>query len=295
MRLFLTHVDTPYRMYREGLAFSDTRLMLSAWDMLDGTHVSAICALWCDHRLDDHAAWRENRLMRVDAKCKLRGTSLSYTFSLEDARLLGDAPTKRLSELYDDGVRFITPMWRGVNRLGGAFDTSVGLTDYGRAVIASAMEMGILIDLSHASDESACEILTLAKHYRRAVCATHSNFRSVTPHPRNLTDKIAVGIAESGGFIGLCLVPEHVGGEQDINALIAMYVHGQTMGLGDILTIGSDFDGTDRLISPLEHASDLRLVMDAMLDGGFSKDEIEGLFCENALRIISHHFPCLFP
>ncbi len=294
MRLYLTHVDTPYRMYRENLDFSDRRLMLCASDADVFDPLFAVCAFWCDRRLEDEAAWQENRRMRVDAKCKLHHSCITCLFSVEDARLLGEKPLTRLNELYDDGVRLLTPMWQGVNRLGGAHDTNVGLTTYGKRVICAAMEMGMLIDLSHASDESAEDIFALASHYHMPVCATHSNFRGITPHTRNLSDTHARKIAESGGFIGLCLVPSHVGGTRDLTALIHMYEHGCSLGLGDCMALGSDFDGTDELITPLTCAADLSLLADAMAQTGYTPSDIEKLFYLNAAEFFSRRFPLFF-
>ncbi len=289
MKMYLTHVDTPYRMLREDLPFTDDRLMLSYDDLPAFTSLRAVCALWCDHRLTDEEGWQENRHMRAHMKGQfpLRDPILS----IEDARILGDLPLTRLSELWDDGVRIITPMWRGCNRLGGGYDTDEGLTAYGRNALCAAMERGMLPDISHASDRSAVEILRLAKGYRIPVLATHSNLRAVCPHPRNLTDPIAVGVAESGGMIGLSLVPAHVGGDEDVPSLLRHYRYAKTLGILDALCLGTDLDGTDTLISPLSHARDLILISDAMLCDGCSEEEIDAFCYTHAARLLDGRFP----
>ncbi len=291
MRLFLTHVDTPYRMYRENLSFRDPHLMLSEKDTSQN-EIRAICAFWCDKHLSDEHGWRENRMMRAHIKGKM--TSLSATYAIEDARILGDRPLTRLRELYDDGVRILTPHWQGVNRLGGAHDTDIGLTSYGRQVLSAAMEMGMVIDLSHASDNSARETLSLAKYYHAPVIASHSNFRMVTPHTRNLTDEIAYGICESGGIIGLCLVPAHVGLTRDLNGLCMHIAYAQRLGLLNALSLGTDFDGTEELISPLKHAADLTLLSDILRAHDMSDELIDSVFFSNAARVFDRRFPCLF-
>ncbi len=290
MHLFLTHIDTPYRMYREALPFCDHRLMLSRNDLTAFDSVRAVCALWCDHRLTDEEGWRENRAMRASIKGSM--APLKYLLSVEDARILGETPLARLGELWDDGVRVITPMWRGVNRLGGAYDTSVGLTSYGRGVLAAAMERGFLLDISHASDESARNILELASRYRTPVLATHSNFRAVCPHPRNLSDDIADAVAACGGLIGISLVPDHVGGKRDIPSLLTHLRYAYTRGLGETLCLGTDLDGTDSLIAPLTSAKDLVLLADAMCDENISIQEVHALFFTRAQHFFNHRFPC---
>ncbi len=290
MRLFLTHVDTPYRIYHEGLPFDDCRLMLSASDLNAFDEVHAVTAFWCDKRLTDEEGWRENRRMRAHAKGIF---PFSHISAVEDARILADSPLVRLSELYDDGVRVIAPFWQGVNRFGGAHDTDIGLSSYGRHVLSSAMEMGMVIDLSHASDRSARDILCLARTFHAPVMASHSNFRSVASHTRNLPDDIAVGIAESGGVIGLCLVPAHVGMTRDIPALQAHIAHARSIGIHAALCIGSDFDGTDTLIPPMTSCKHLFLLADAMRTAGDEDSLIDHLFYQTAQNFFARCFPCL--
>ncbi len=293
MRLFLTHIDTPYRMLHETLPFSDPHLMVSACDIPFFDEVRAVLAFWCNKHLSDEDGWQENRAMRMKAK-EINTPHFSYTRGIEDARILGSSPLRRLAELYDDGVRFLTPMWQGENRLGGGYDTESGLTAYGKRILSAAMEMEIIPDISHASDQSAREILQLAKIYRTPVCASHSNFFSVTPHPRNLSDRLATAVAESGGFVGLSLVPSHVGHSRDIAALLLHIDHAYALGVHEALTLGGYLDGTDELIAPLKTAKDLLCVSDAMKHVGYTDMDISALFYDHAARICDRRFPCLF-
>ncbi len=294
MRLFLTHVDTPYRMHSERMSFSDPRLMLSASDLAAYDEVTAICAYWCDHRLSDEEGWQNNLDMRADAKEKLAGSGLRHFYSVEDARIVGGDPLLRLKELYEAGVRVLTPMWYGVNRLGGAFNTDVGLTDDGRYILSAAMEMGIVPDISHANETSAGEILTLAKAYHTPVLATHSCFHALSPHPRNLSDRVALRVAESGGMIGLCLLPEHVGMNMDLAALLAHYKHAEQLGIVSSVCLGTDLDGTDTLVTPLKNASDLRLFADYMRENGYDDIRIDDLFYNIAHSFFSRRYPEFF-
>lgn len=87
-----------------------------------------------------------------------------------------------------------------------------GLTDFGRAVIREMNALGIVIDVSHASEQTVRDVLRESQH---PIVASHSNVRALSPIQRNLTDDIIRGIANSGGVIGLHVSSAFV----DINCL----------------------------------------------------------------------------
>ncbi len=79
-----------------------------------------------------------------------------------------------------------------------------GLSPFGREVVAEMNRLGMLIDVSHISDDSFWDVL---KYSKAPVVATHSCCRALCDHPRNLTDKMIVALAEKGGVIQINFYP----------------------------------------------------------------------------------------
>jgi len=118
-----------------------------------------------------------------------------------------DSDPANVEYFYNEGVRLITiaheapagwcANWKEQ-------DTGVpGLTDLGRQIIAEMNRLGVIIDLSHSSDNTVDEVLKIAS---APVIASHSCARSLCNHRRNLTDNQIKAIAASGGLIGVTFV-----------------------------------------------------------------------------------------
>lgn len=75
-----------------------------------------------------------------------------------------------------------------------------GLTKQGIAIVQRMEELGMIIDVSHGSDQLVRDVLTYTK---KPFVASHSNARSIHNHPRNLPDELIAGIALRGGVIGI--------------------------------------------------------------------------------------------
>ncbi len=73
-----------------------------------------------------------------------------------------------------------------------------GMTDFGRRVVRRANELGIMVDISHASDNCVRDALEVSK---APLLASHSGARAVIDHPRNLPDDLLRAIAAKGGVI----------------------------------------------------------------------------------------------
>jgi membrane dipeptidase len=181
------------------------------------------------------------------------------------------------------GIRTITPMWRGVHSLGGAYDTDEGLTPLGVKICTLALERGITLDISHASRQSAEEILSLSRFHGIPPLASHSNFLGVHPHRRNLDDTLAKEVASLGGVIGISFVPSHLGEKEDLDAICAHLNYGCRLGLENALVLGTDYDGTDFLPYGLQGGiEDLYKLYSYLAQRGFSETFLEKLFYLNA-------------
>ncbi|RPJ01585.1 MAG: membrane dipeptidase [Candidatus Aminicenantes bacterium] len=113
---------------------------------------------------------------------------------------------------YDKGVRYITLCHSSDNDI---CDSSTdrrdpedkGLSDFGRQVVAECNRIGMLVDISHASEKSFYDVLAASK---APIIASHSSARAVCDHPRNLTDDQLRALARNGGVIQICFLGAYV-------------------------------------------------------------------------------------
>jgi membrane dipeptidase len=113
---------------------------------------------------------------------------------------------------YDKGVRYITLCHSSDNDI---CDSStdrrepedMGLSDFGRDVVADCNRLGMLVDISHASDKSFFDVIETS---RAPVIASHSSARAVCDHPRNLSDEMLRALAKNGGVIQICFLGSYV-------------------------------------------------------------------------------------
>lgn len=113
---------------------------------------------------------------------------------------------------YDLGVRYITLCHSSDNDI---CDSSTdrenpedrGLSDFGRQVVRECNRLGMIIDISHASDKSFYDVLEVSQ---APVIASHSCARAVCDNPRNLTDDMIRALADRGGVIQICFLSAHV-------------------------------------------------------------------------------------
>jgi membrane dipeptidase len=117
-----------------------------------------------------------------------------------------------IEEYFKLGVRYITLCHSRDNDI---CDSSTdrqdpedrGLSDFGRDVVAECNRLGVMVDVSHASDKSFYDIL---KASRAPVIASHSSCRALCDSPRNLTDEMIRALAGKGGVIQICFLSNYV-------------------------------------------------------------------------------------
>ncbi|HVI58498.1 MAG TPA: dipeptidase [Luteimonas sp.] len=130
------------------------------------------------------------------------GDRVLLPLGMENGAPIGD-DLANVGFFFDRGVRYITLAHSAANRIA---DSSYaierkwhGLSPFGRQVVAEMNRLGIMVDVSHISDESAREAIALSKV---PVIASHSAFRHFTPgFERNISDELAKAVAEKGGVV----------------------------------------------------------------------------------------------
>lgn len=128
------------------------------------------------------------------------------------------------------------------NRFGGGNDCHTGLKDDGRALLEYLDGRQIAVDFSHASDELAFEILDYidTHHLTIPVIASHSNFRIIQLHERNLPDELASEIIRRNGLIGMNFIQPFVHHKRP-EALFEHIQHGLQLGGGHAVCFGADY------------------------------------------------------
>ncbi len=163
-----------------------------------------------------------------------------------------------------------------------------GLTERGRRFVRSAFALGLVVDVSHASDLALTDVLALANEAHGVVVATHSNARALADHPRNLTDLQIRGIARTGGVIGVNFHGPFLarGRRAKLSDVVAQIQHLARIAGPDHVAIGSDFEGDIEPPSELANASRFPRLSFALARAGFAERAIRKIFAGNALRVL---------
>lgn len=151
---------------------------------------------------------------------------------------------------------YISLTWNTENRFGGGCHSQVGLKPDGERLLDYMSGKKIAIDLSHASDALAHAILNYIdrKGLNIRPIASHSNFRKVIDHPRNLPDDLAREIISRGGVIGLNFVRAFVGGFGDYETgFLKIIEHAKHLDALDHFCFGADFFYEEDVAHTLSH------------------------------------------
>ena len=131
----------------------------------------------------------------------------SVFVGLENGSPIGN-DLARMEEFHDAGVRYITLCHSADNQICDSCaprtHTWNGLSPFGRELVARMNEKGMLIDVSHISDDAFYDVM---KYSRKPVAATHSCCRALASHPRNMTDDMIRTLAHNGGVMQINFYP----------------------------------------------------------------------------------------
>ena len=194
-----------------------------------------------------------------------------------------------LEDLYKVGFRITTLGWNEKNPLTGSHKTGGGLTDLGREFVREAQRLGMLIDVSHISDEGFWDIMKITE---KPVLATHSNSRHVCGHSRNLTDDMFKAICETGGVAGFNQCAPFVGEKPDLNTVCDHILHFLELDPdGKHIALGGDLDGCDELPAGFDGVQSYPAMAQALLERGIGERIVENIYWNNALEVFGHAVP----
>ena len=220
---------------------------------------------------------------------------LGFVISMEGADPI--LQPEQLGEWKAAGLRLLGPTHYGTGRYAGGTATELGLTEIGVRLVKEMDRLGVLLDLTHCSDQSFWEAL---EHYHGPVLASHNNCRALVPHQRQFSDEQLRAIFERDGVIGAAfdtwmLLPGWVVGqssnEQTPMAKVVDHIDHicQLAGNARHVGIGTDLDGGyGREQSPvdLDTIADLQNLVGMLAARGYSDADIQAIMHGNWLRLL---------
>ena len=224
-----------------------------------------------------------------------------------------------LRGLYRLGARYLTlthgkdTAWAGSS----GSDSNAGLSEFGREVVTEMNRLGMLVDVSHVSDQTFWDTLDASE---APVIASHSSARALASHKRNMTDDMIRSTAGRGGVIHINYYntfiddeyakrsrewesanPDegrHAGrearrkaklaaiGRPPLNTLLDHFEHTIRVGGIEAVGLGSDFDGVDgELPEGMEDIAKVPAIAEGLAGRGFSAADIDKVLGENSLRV----------
>jgi len=293
MKLFDLHCDTLSEMYFGNVPLAKNELNISLDKTEKYEKYAQLFAIYSTQRLPDEENWERFHKILAHGRPELvsDGRFTPY-LAIEGGKLLA-GKIERLDEVYNLGVRFLTLVWGSTCCLGGAHDTDEGLTEFGRQVVERCFTLGIVPDLSHASDPLFWDTIEMARAAGKPVIASHSNSRAIRDHKRNLTDDMFTAIRDLGGIVGLSMYRLHLwhnDNECDIDTVVKHIEHDLSLGGQDMLCMGGDLDGiANEGPRGIETVADIEKIADRLAQLNYSQTLIDKIMYDNAAAFMERN------
>ena len=319
-----THIDTPYRLYnqlQENGSYEDiSQITTFDFDYIKalegGLNVSFFSIyLPAQTQVDGSSFQLANEL--IDMVKTIVYNNSEHFFLLNNSVYLANLPgqnligialgmengapiegnLERVKYFFDKGIRYITLTHSKSNHISdSSYDENRqwgGLSAFGKKLISEMNNIGMIIDISHVSDEAFMQVLDISK---APVIASHSSLRYFTPGwERNVSDEMLIALANNGGVLQINFGSKFINyaeqNDDDYNfATVSQTVDHFDRAISlvgiDHVGIGSDFDGVgDTLPIGLKDASSYPNLIEEFLKRGYSQSDIQKILGGNTLRV----------
>ncbi len=217
---------------------------------------------------------------------------LAAAIGIENGFVIG-TDLDRLDRYHELGARYMTLVHNGHNdladsaqpdpELGDGDAEHGGISDFGARVIRRMNELGIMVDISHASKAAALEAMDLSE---APVIASHSSVRALTDHVRNLDDETLLRLAADGGVVQIVAFRSYLGdGEAPAVTDLVDHIDYAVELIGiEHVGISSDFGGGGGVIG-WSDAAETPNVTAELVRRGYTPEEIGKLWSGNFLRV----------
>jgi microsomal dipeptidase-like Zn-dependent dipeptidase len=224
----------------------------------------------------------------LDDYLKRRATNPACTagfLGIEGAHAL-EGDLNNIDVFYDRGVRMMSPSHFFDNDIGGSAHGLLkgGLTPKGREMIQRMQAKPIIVDLAHASSAVIKDALAISI---RPLIVSHTGVKGTCNNSRNLSDEEVIGIARTGGVIGIGYWEQAICGT-DATAVARAIRYTVNLAGIEHVSLGSDFDGA--VAAPFD-TTGLIAITDALIEQGFTDNQIRLIMGGNALRVLKEGLP----
>jgi membrane dipeptidase len=259
---------------------------------------------------------------RGELRAAFDGGPLAAVLALEGGDPL-EGRAENLRRYAERGVRDLILAWKENPFSGAAFGRNAPLTCEGERLVGLAEELGVMVDVSHLSDQAFADVCRIAT---RPFIASHSNCRAVCPSARNLTDGMIRELAERGGVLGITLAtgflsPETHAHWNDLKSrldtdgltwqqqeqrareairavprpplewVVRHVIHAMDVGGEDSVGLGGDLDGVLQLPDGIDDVGDYPKLIPLLRRAGLSEARIEKICYRNLLRAFEEILP----
>ena len=257
-----------------------------AWDQIDAVHQLI------QENPEDLTLITTPRDMR-----KLRGNRKTGILIGIEGGYAIENDLRLLRSFYRNGVRLMTlTHWLRTDWADASGDPEPkhgGLTEFGEKIIKEMNRLGMIIDVSHAHDETFWDVIEISKS---PVVASHSCCRALSNHHRNLSDKMLKALAKNGGVIGINYLPQFLKAEKtrketsevNVKTVVDHIEHViKVTGSVNHVGLGSDFDGISHTPEGLSHAGELVHITQELVQRGYEDKDIKKILGGNFLRVFN--------
>jgi membrane dipeptidase len=247
-------------------------------------------------------ALQENsdRVVQVFGRGDLDDRRLRLILSMEGVEALEGDPAA-FDDWWARGVRSASLTWNHPNEFAGGIETpEQGLSDLGRVLVRRFVELGVVLDLAHASEQTWRDVLEEGIPFS----VTHAACRAVRDHPRNLADWQLEALAARGGVLGVMAIRVFVDPDEPTlsrwvdhldHAVAVMGI--EHVGLGadfvdQVVSLGQSPDGKSSLgLENFTRPDEYPALVAALRERGYDGERLEAIMSENWLRVLREALP----
>ena len=195
-----------------------------------------------------------------------------------------DGELQNIERLFDEGFRMMSLQHFFDNKLGGSLHgiSGRGLTKFGQEAIKEMLRLGIMIDVSHSSENVVKDVLSLSD---QPILVSHTGFNGYCPSSRNISDSLMKEIAKKGGLVAVGFWDAAVCNNTPKSVAEAIQYGIKLIGAKHV-ALGSDFDGAVR---PGFDSSELVAITHELLEAGVEESDIRLVMGENMLNFLKNN------